>query len=89
MLAYRRQQPPQQAGLLSRWLIAHWATQFTEVWVADWDESNAYCNIPRSDLPALLQGLYLRSGATSLEPPPPLPLILQDTSPPLEESCAI
>ena len=53
VFAYRRQQPPQQAGLLTRWLIAHWASSGDDVCVADWDESNAYCNIPRSSLPAV------------------------------------
>jgi len=37
-----------------RWLIAYWATQHGSVHLADWDESDAFCNIPREDLPALL-----------------------------------
>ena len=57
MFAYRRQQPPQQAGLLARWLIAYWASTGADVCIADWDESNAYCNIPRQDLPVLLAPL--------------------------------
>lgn len=57
MFAYRRQQPPQQAGLLSRWLVAHWASLGEDVCIADWDESNAFCNIPRRELPELLDEL--------------------------------
>ena len=57
MFAYRRQQPPQQAGLLCRWLVAFWASRGTDVCVADWDESNAFCNIPRRDLPALVDDM--------------------------------
>ena len=54
MFAYRRQQPSEHAALLCRWLIAYWASTGGDVCIADWDESNAYCNIPRCDLPALL-----------------------------------
>lgn len=55
MFAYRRQQPPQQAGLLSRLLVAYWASVEGDVSVADWDESNAFCNIPRSDAGLLVE----------------------------------
>ena len=51
------QLPPQHAGLVARWLIAHWASTGEDVCIADWDESNAYCNIPRQDLPTLFAPL--------------------------------
>ena len=54
MFAYRPQQSPQQAAMLTRWLIAYWATIAICVCAGDWDESNAYCNIPRSDAIPLL-----------------------------------
>ena len=50
MLAYRRQLSPQHAALARRWLIAHWTACGSDVCVVDWDESNAFCNIPRDDL---------------------------------------
>ena len=37
-----------------RWLLAYWAGVHGSVHLADWDESDAFCNIPREDLPALL-----------------------------------
>jgi hypothetical protein len=36
-------------------LLAHWASELGEVYLADWDESNAFCNIPREDVPSLLR----------------------------------
>ena len=39
---------------MARWLLAHWALT-RPVWVVDWDESNAFCNVPREGLQRLLE----------------------------------
>lgn len=53
--AYRRQQSPQQAALLGRWLIAAWASTGATVCSINWDEQNAFCNLPRAQTPLLFQ----------------------------------
>lgn len=50
---YRRQMSPQQIALLGRWLITHWTASGYVVRVIDWDESNAFCNVPRDDVGAV------------------------------------
>ena len=47
--AYRRGLSPQLLGVLARWLLAYWAASRV-VRVIDWDESNAFCNVPRDGL---------------------------------------
>ena len=47
MLAYRRQLSPQDAAVLGRQLLACWTADGSEVHIADWDEENAFCNVPR------------------------------------------
>jgi hypothetical protein len=47
MLAYRRQLSPQYAAMVGRLLLAHWTAMGHEVHIADWDEENAFCNVPR------------------------------------------
>lgn len=56
MFAYRRQLNPQMAALLCRWLLCHWTT-LGPVYVCDWDESNAFCNVPREACAALSDDL--------------------------------
>ena len=46
-----------------RWLLAYWAGVHGSVHLADWDESDAFCNIPREDLPALLDDIAPGLGA--------------------------
>ena len=48
MFAYRRQLRPQHAALLGRWLIAAWAAPGSPVLLADWDEVDAFCNVPHT-----------------------------------------
>lgn len=62
MFAYRRQIPPQHAGLTARWLIGIWASNGDDVCIADWDESNAFCNISHEDAPAVLNPLHPELG---------------------------
>ena len=63
MFAYRRQMPPQHAALLLRWLIAYWASSGASVHMGDWDERDAFCNIPRTDASPLLNLLYSGFGS--------------------------
>ena len=37
-----------------RWLIAYWTALHGSLWLADWDESDAFNNIPREDTHLLL-----------------------------------
>ncbi len=53
LLAYRRQMTGTHGVLLSRCLLAHWSLE-GDVGVIDWDESNAFCHVPRSSLASLL-----------------------------------
>ena len=53
MVAYRSQLGGSHAALALRLLIAHFAER-SEVIVLDWDESSAFCNIPRQDLASCL-----------------------------------
>ena len=46
MLAYRAQQSGSQAVLVLRSLLAYWAV-LADVGLVDWDESSAFCNVPR------------------------------------------
>ena len=50
MFAYRAQLSPQQASILCRWLIAHWCQLYGSMYIADWDEKNAFCNVITSQL---------------------------------------
>ena len=52
--AHRQELSPQLVGIMARWLLAHWALT-CPVWVVDWDESNAFCNVPREGLRKLLE----------------------------------
>jgi hypothetical protein len=45
---------PLYFALFARWAVAYWAVQHGRVYVSDWDESNAFCNTNREDVPALL-----------------------------------
>lgn len=45
MQAYRRRVSPQMGARFSRRLL-QWGSFFADVFVADWDESNAFCTIP-------------------------------------------
>ena len=45
-----------------RWLLAYWAAVHGEVFLADWDESDAFCNIPREDTSDLLADIAPRLG---------------------------
>ena len=54
MYAYRRQLPGTLAAMTVRWLLVWWVSLGYVIRVLDWDESNAYCNIPRQDLEAAL-----------------------------------
>ena len=63
VFAYRRQVPAQLAGQVGRLLVAAWASAEGEVFVADWDESNAFCNIPWDGAAALLEPLLPGLGA--------------------------
>lgn len=47
MGAYRRQLSPQRLALTVRWFIAVWASMGSDVFIGDWDEENAFCNVPR------------------------------------------
>lgn len=49
MLAYRRGMSVASGVLAARWWIWAWSST-ADLWIADWDESNAFCNIPREDL---------------------------------------
>ena len=53
--SYRKEISPLLLGLFCRWCIAFWVVTVKELWVADWDESNAFCNIPRDVLGTLMK----------------------------------
>ena len=67
MYAYRRQLPGPLAGMTMRWLLAWWVSQGETTRLLDWDESNAYCNIPREDLPVALAGISPPLGRWAVE----------------------
>ena len=54
IFSYRKEVTPVHLSLFTRWVVAYWATEFGAVHVADWDESNSFCNLCRTDSPALL-----------------------------------
>ena len=54
IFSYRKEVTPVHLSLFTRWAVAYWATEFGAVYVADWDESNSFCNLCRTDSPALL-----------------------------------
>ena len=45
-----------------RWLMCYWLAQRGSLFVADWDESDAFCNVPREDTSALLGDIAPRLG---------------------------
>lgn len=51
--SYRKEFSPLLLGIFVRWTLAFWVLVYTEAWVIDWDESNAFCNLCRDDLPQL------------------------------------
>ena len=51
--AYRKKLSPQLLALACRWMLARWSRD-SPVYVIDWDESNAFCNVPRDCLKELL-----------------------------------
>ena len=55
VFSYRKQVNPLYLALLVRWAIAYWALDLGCIHVSDWDESNAFCNLNRVDLQALLR----------------------------------
>ena len=67
MYAYRRQLPGALAGMTMRWLLASWVSRGESVRLLDWDESNAYCNIPHEDLPVALAGISPSLGLWAAE----------------------
>ena len=49
--AYRTEITPHDLGLFLRWFLAYWAIKSPRgCWCADWDESNAFCNVNREAL---------------------------------------
>ena len=53
--AYRKQFTPHLLGIFLRYFIAFWAIKSPDgIWVTDWDESNAFCNVIRHALAGLL-----------------------------------
>ena len=49
--AYRKEITPHDLGLFLRWFLAYWAIMSPRgCWCADWDESNAFCNVNREAL---------------------------------------
>ena len=49
--AYRKEVTPHDLGLFLRWFLAYWAVKSPSgCWCADWDESNAFCNVNRDAL---------------------------------------
>ena len=71
--AYRKSLSQHALAILCRWLIAAWVRQ-GRVWVLDWDESNAFCNVERDGLARLLEdhpevdcGQWIRRFYGSLE----------------------
>ena len=51
--SYRKEMSPLLMGLFVRWCLAFWSISLGGIFVADWDESNAFCNLNRDDLPLL------------------------------------
>ena len=45
--AYNKEFTGQRVGLFCRWAIPEWLTQRGRLWVVDWEESNAFCNVQR------------------------------------------
>ena len=59
MLAYRHSMSAQH-GVLFTWLLLWRWCSHHDVYVIDWDESNAFCNVPRADMGALDLGYASR-----------------------------
>ena len=51
--SYRKEMSPLLLGLFVRWCLAFWCISLGGVFVADWDKSNAFCNLNRDNLPTL------------------------------------
>lgn len=51
--AYRKGMSPQHCAMFSRWAIAHWIKEHGNLYLIDWDESNAFCNVQRKGLDSL------------------------------------
>ena len=43
--SYRKEFSPQYLAVFVRWALPYWVLVYSHVWVADWDESNAFCNV--------------------------------------------
>ena len=56
MLAYRQGLSATLGALMLRWWLWWWTLE-GEVWLVDWDESNAFCIVPRARLPQVLRVL--------------------------------
>ena len=55
MLAYRQGMSAHQGALVARLFLWWWCSHH-EVFIIDWDESNAFCNVPRGDATKLHLG---------------------------------
>ena len=51
--AYRKEFTGQLVALFCRWAIPEWLPQRGRLWVVDWDESNAFCNVQQGGLQAM------------------------------------
>ena len=54
--SYRKEFSPHYLAIFVRWALAYWVLVYSRVWVADWDESSAFCNVCRDDMAGLLEG---------------------------------
>ena len=48
--AYRKEFSSQLVAIFCRWAIPVWIRERGRLWVFDWDESNAFCNVQRESL---------------------------------------